>query len=395
MKSILDDIRVLDMGRFLAAPYCGQLLADMGAEVIRIERPDGEWDRTLGAYPSPNGDTYQFIARARNKKCITLDSRTPNGRELLSELVKRSDVVLENFGNEAKKAMGVDYETLKRVNPRIILTSVSAFGLNGPYASRLGMDGVAQAMSGAMSCSGFPGNPPTKSHVSWVDYATATHAALATVSALRHRDRTGEGQLIDISLFDVAVNCVTLQGMAGEYQAAGLLRPQMGNGSAAGYSDCVRAKDGWVMFITHGTIWRRFLKVIGMETLSSDPRFQADTRAKHHEELSRIVSPWFADRTADEIVQRMEVIGVPCGRVNNIAEMMADPQVMARDMLIEVEHVPGEKVAAGGVVLKFSETPGRVQRGAPLLGQHNEEIYCGLLGFTPQQLMEMERQKVV
>lgn len=395
MTSILDDIRVLDLGRFLAAPYCGQLLADMGAEVIRVERPEGEWDRTLGAYPSPNGDTYQFIARARNKKCITLDSRTPRGKELFNELVKRADIVLENFGTDAKKAMGVDYKSLKMINPRIIVTSISAFGSNGPYARRLGMDGVAQAMSGAMSCSGFPGNPPTKSHVSWVDYATATHAALATVSALRHRDRTGVGQMIDVSLFDVAVNCVTLQGMVGEYQAAGLVRPQMGNGSAAGYSDCVRARNGWVMFITHGAIWRRFLKVTGMEELANDPRFKEKERAKYHEELSHMVRPWFAERTVEEIVQRMEEIGVPCGRVNNVAEMIDDPQVKAREMLVEVEHLPGEKVAAGGVVLKFSETPGHLRLGSPLLGQHNEEVYCGLLGLTRQQLAELKTQKVV
>jgi len=395
MRLILDGIRVLDLGRFLAAPYCSLLLADMGAEVIRIERPGGEWDRTLGAYPAPNGDTYMFMSRARNKKCITLDFHTPRGREILGELVRLSDVVIENFGTGAKKAIGVDYESLKQFNPKIILTSVSAFGLNGPYARRLGMDGVAQAMSGAMSCSGFPGSPPTKLHASWVDYSTATHAALGTVLALYHRDRTGMGQMLDVSLFDVAVNCITLQGMVGEYKMAGLLRPQMGNGSAAGYSDCLKAKDGWVMFITHGTIWRRFLKLIDMPELADDPRFKEQERAKHHEELGRIISPWFAERSVKEIIDLMENANVPCGVVNSVADVIDDPQVKAREMLVDVEHVPGTMIPAGGVVIKLSETPGQIKRGAPLLGQDNSEIYRELLGFTEQQLAELKTDKII
>lgn len=394
MATILDGVRVLDLGRFMAAPYCGVLLADMGAEVIRIEKPEGEWDRRLGGSAAPSGDTYMFAARSRGKKGVTLDLQSAEGREILHRLVGVSDVVLENFATEAKPALGVDYPALRAANPRIVVTSLTAFGTNGPYASRLGMDGVAQAMCGAMATSGFPGNPPTKSFLSWVDYCAAVHAALGTVLALHHREKTGIGQLVDVSLFDTAVNLTALSGMVGDYTKADIVQGQMGNGSASGYSDCLRTSDGWVMVITHGPLWRRFLRAIGKPEIASDPRFGERERSQHHHLLNGLVSPWFAERTVEEVLRLMEEARIPCGKVNGIADVVGDPQVEEREMLVEVQH-GGGTAPVGGIVVKLSETPGHIQRGTPGLGEHNEEVLCTLLGLSPSQLAALQERGIV
>lgn len=396
MAGILEGIRVLDLGRYIAIPFGGVLLADMGAEVIRLEKPEGEEDRAMGPL-APNGESLFYIANNRNKKGITLNLQSPQGREIFQQLVRHSDVVLENFTLEAARHFGLDYETLKAVNPRIILASVKGFGSDGPYAHKPAFDPIAQALSGAMSYTGFPGGPPLRSGVPYVDYGTALYAALSVVLALYHRQRTGVGQKVDLALFDTATSFVISSGVAAEYKIGGVVRPQVGNHSFYGLGDLYQAKDGWVFIsgVSDG-IWRRLLRILGREDLGKDPRFKSDTARYLNRDLLRpVVAQWVGQRRVSEAIEALEKGRVPCGRVNNSAEMVADPQVQARQMLIEVEQPGIGKVPVAGSALKLSAAPVKVERAAPALGQDNEEIYGQLLGYGPEVRAQWKAEGVI
>ena len=312
MAGPLDGVRVLDLGRFIACPFCGMLLADLGAEVIRIERPGGGQDRYLGLL-TPAGCSYGFANQNRNKKGISLNfERNERAREILSELIKRSDVVIENFSPEAAKAIGITYEKLKATRPDIIFAHISAFGPDGPYSHRIGFDQIAKAMSGAMAISGFPG-PPTKEQTPHVDYLTACLTAVGVVSALYHRDKTGEGQMIDTALLQTAVTYMA--PTIGEWETGGKHREQTGNRSPwVGPSDLYRTKDGrWVMLaIITNSIWRRFCRSIGREDLAEDPRFDSDlARWEYHDIIDPVVEEWVASQTAEEVIAAAEKIPIP------------------------------------------------------------------------------------
>jgi crotonobetainyl-CoA:carnitine CoA-transferase CaiB-like acyl-CoA transferase len=396
MHGALEDIRVIDLSRHLSGPYAGAILADFGAEVIRVERPGGDEDRHFG-YEAPSGDTWSFANRSRNKKAVTINLRHPQGKSILDELIKRSDVVLENFASRDKKKLGLDYDSLKKINPRIILASVSAYGLTGPNAQRVGFDPIAQAESGSMSLNGFPGNPPTRAGVPWVDYSTAIYAAFGIVMALRHRDRTGKGQVLDICLADVAAALVAVHGIFTEFEKEGIERPQMGNMSPYAYANTFQAEDGWVFIsLTRDGIWKRFLKTAEMESLEQDPRFSSDEqRARNRDELDKIITPWVKKKTVEEIITTLEKAFVPCARVNTIKQAFHEKQLWDREVLLNMEHERNGKMATLGVVVKCSETPGAVKRGMPLVGQHNREIFQELLGYQDEDLNEFEREGVI
>lgn len=397
MDKALGGIRVLDFARYIAGPYCGMVLADMGAEVIRVEQPGGADDRELGPF-TPDGTPLAFgITIPRNKKGITLNLRTEKGKGILKELVKHSDVVLENFGPGTKEEMGFDYEVLSKVNPRIVLVSVSAFGNSGPYSNRVAFDHIMQAMCGAMSFSGFPDRPPLRAAVSYVDFSSALYAALGTMFALFHRERTGRGQAVDIALFDVAFSFIASLGVAAEYLLLGQTRPRIGNAGFYSFSNSFPTRDGAVFVgVVGSNLWRRFVKVIGHGEWASNPRFKDDmARYINREAIIPSVSEWTTQRSTDEVIRLLEEARVPCGRVNSIAEAVAEPQVRAREMLVELDYPGVGKVPLSGVVPKLSATPGRVETRAPLVGEHNEEVYCGLLGFTPEQLRELEQEGVI
>ena len=397
MEKVLEGIRVLDFSRFAAGPYCGTLLADMGAEVIRIENPGGSEDRKLGPF-APNGESLPFsLVLPRNKKGITLKLRTDKGKEILKELVQRSDVVLHNFTSGSEEASILDYESLRGINPKVILVSVTGFGATGPFSQQPCFDSVAQALSGAMSYTGFPDNPPTRAAVAYVDFGTAVHAALGTVLALYHRMRTGEGQMVDLALMDVATSFVTAVGVVADYKILNYIRPQIGNHSFYNFSDCFQAKDGWLMISVIGnSIWRRFLKAIGREDLKDDPRFEDDmARFQNRQVIQTIVSQWMKARTVAEAIKQLDEARVPCSKVNNIAEMTDDPRVKARDMLVDLEYPEVGKVPVPGVTIKMSRTPGKIERPAPRVGEHNEEIYCDLLGFSSEKLSQLKADGIV
>jgi len=394
MAKILEGIRVLDFGRFIACPFCGLLLASMGAEVIRVERPGGEADRFMGLM-APNGETFFMLTLGRNKKAITLDVHSPKGKEILETLVKRSDIIIDNFNPDAKKEMGLEYASLQKVNPRIIVASVSGFGQYGPYSHRRCFDPIAQAMSGSMSVTGFPGSPPTRESAPYVDMAAGLYAALGTVLCLYHRDRTGVGQEVDVSLLDTAISFIG--HYFSEHLVMGEPHQPVGNQTRYGAANLYQAKDGWVFLslLTDG-IWRRFLRATGMQHLEGDPRFEDDmSRYRNRDVLDPMVARWVAVRTVAEVTELLDREGVPCGPVKTIPEAAQDPHMWVREMLVQVEHPGMGKIPLPGLALKLSETPGDVKAPAPKVGDHNEEIYCGLLGYSQHELAELRGQGII
>lgn len=395
MNEILNGIRVVDLSRHISGPYCSSLLADMGAEVIRVEKPGGDEDRRFG-YLSPTGDSYAFMNRMRNKRAITLNLGHPEGKGIFGKLVKNSDIVLENFAMRDKEKLGLNFGSLGKIKPSIILASISAFGSRGPNTQRIGFDPIAQAISGAMSFNGFPGNPPTRAAAAWVDYAAAIHTAFGILLALRYRDETGRGQAVEVALADVAAGLVALHGIYTEYEILGVERPQMGNVSPYAYANSFQAKDGWIFIsLTRDGVWRRFLKATGMEDMAQDPRFISDwERSKNREALDGIIAPWVGSKTIQEITSLLQIAGVPCARINTISQAFAEPQYREREILTELEHPVIGPLLTLGVLLKFSESPGHVRRGAPVVGQDNEQIY-GELGYTELELGRLKQTGII
>jgi crotonobetainyl-CoA:carnitine CoA-transferase CaiB-like acyl-CoA transferase len=397
MARPLERIRVLDLGRFIASPFCGLLLADLGAEVIRVERSEGGIDRAYGLL-SPSGDNYIFVTNNRNKKAISLNfERNDKAKKILNELVKHSDVVIENFSPEAAEAMGITYDNLKAIKPDIIFAHVSAFGSTGPYSHRIGFDQVAKAMSGSMAVSGFP-STPTRDQVPWVDYSTATLTAVGILAALYHRQATGEGQMIETALLQTAVTFMA--AYISEWETGKVLRQQVGNRSYwTSPVDLYKAKDGrWVMLaIFPDSIWRRFCRFIGREDLFTDPRFHNDlARWEHRHILDPVVGEWVASQTAEEVIAAAEKIPIPCGICHEQTEVANDPQVKAREMLTLLPS-PDESgnVLVTGIPLRMSGTPLKLERSFPAIGQYNEEIYCGLLGYSHEDLAKLKEEGVI
>jgi CoA:oxalate CoA-transferase len=395
MGGVLEDIRVLDLSRFISGPYCAQVLADMGAEVIRIEKVGGGDDRFLGPF-TPDGQSMGVLTYSRNKKGVTLNIRSEQGRELLLRLVGVSDVILENFTPGYMDSLGLGYEKLRQVNPGIIYASISAYGRTGPYASRGGFDQIIQGMSGMMNVTGHPGAPPTKAGVSVVDYGAALYAVVGILLALRHRDRTGEGQLVDVSLLDTAISF--METIFAEYMVLGVVRPQIGNRRPySAPTDTYRAKDGYVSIsISTEGLWRRFAGVIGREDLLEDPRFKGNAnRAINQQYLNELAAGWVAQRTVAEIERTLEEAHIPCGRVQTITEVAHDPQLKAREMIVDVDHPGSGKVPLPGIVIKMSQSPGGIRSPAPRAGQHNDEVYTGLLGLSRDELRELQEKGVI
>ena len=398
MKNVLGDIRVLDFGRFIACPYCGMLLADMGAEVIRVERTGGEEDRCYGIQ-GPNGENTSFASYARNKKGITLNLlNNEEAREVLADLVKATDVVIHNFSPKAAELMGLTYEKLSAIKPDIIVSAVSCFGSDGPYANKTGFDPIAQTMSGAMAITGYAGGDPLRSQLPWVDYGTALANAVGALLALRHRDRTGEGQMVDLALLGTAVSF--MGPVIAEAEVLGRVRPRIGNrGCYLGPSDLYRCKDGCVYIATlMNTLWARLVTLIGHEELLQDPELYNDfQRFEHRDRVDPLVREWMAGHTVDEVLEKMEKARIPCGRYLEVDQVSKDPHIQARQMIgytdMEVEGL--EAMPVSGTPFRLSKTPGTIERRAPRVGEHNAEIYHGLLGYSDQRMADLTARGVI
>ena len=394
MAGVLDGIRVLDFGRYIAGPFCGMLLGDMGAEVIRIDKLAGSEDRYLVPV-ADSGEGPLFLALNRNKKSLTLNPMKPQGQKIVKELVKTADIVIANLPQPTLVAMGIDYDSLKSIKPDIILTTVTAYGNGGPYSERVGFDGVAQALAGATYMGGRPGDP-MKSFVPFADFGTATMAAFGTLSALIERNKSGKGQLVEAALTRtvMAFNIALLA----EEAIKAIDRPSYGNrGYSAGPSDIFKTTDGAVMVQVVGQpLFERWAKLMGEESWLEDPRFATDMdRGENGELLSARMQMWCKDMTTKEVLDALDEARIPCGPVLSAKQVLQDPHIKAMDFLQKMDF-PGLKspIPINTTPVKLSETPGTIRQRTAKLGEHTSEI-LDALGYSLDEISEMRDARVV
>ena len=387
MTGCLDGIKVLDLGRYQAGPRCAMVLSDLGAEVIKVEAPGGDESRGLGR--------VYWSAYNRGKKSITLNLRSGQGIALLKALVPKVDMLLQNFRPGVMDKMGLGYETLKRLNPGLILINVSGFGQSGPYRDRPAYDPIGQAMSGLMGFTGFPDGPPVMTNSPIIDRITALHATIGALGALHHRDVTGEGQSLDVCLLDTGYTLMEIP--IAQYLLTGKEPPRRGN-TPGGIAPCntYRAKDGWVYILAVPQhMWGRFCRGIGREELIDDERFSSIARrASHADEVNALVDAWARDKTVAEVVQVLEQAEVPVGPVHTIPQAAHDPHLWERHMLVETEDHEQERTYVPGLTVKFSDTPGKIGP-IPQPGEHNSEVYCEWLGHTEAALTRWKEEGIV
>ena len=395
MDKPLNGVRVLDLGHVLAMPTCTMQLADFGAEVIKIERPSiGDDSREFG--PFINGESAYFISINRNKKSITLDLKKEKGKRIFKELVKISDVVAENYRPNTMQKLGLGYENLKEINPGIIYASICGFGHKSLYQERPGYDIIAQATGGIMGITGSPDGPPTRVGSSIADIISGTYTTIGILAALRVRDKTGQGQEIDISMMDAVVS--VLENAIVRYIATGEIPQRVGSchPSIAPF-DVFEAKDGWVVIaIGNDSLWEKFCKVIDKVELLNDSRFVTNSkRSENYKELKPIVIKWSERKNVDEIVNILIKAGIPVGEVNTIDKIIDDPNIRLRNAIVEVEHPVAGKIKMANTPIRLSLTPGEVEKASPLLGQHTEEILKELLNLTKGEIDSLRREDVI
>lgn len=388
----LDDIRVLELSNFMAGPYCGMLLADMGADVIKVENPMGG-DFTRLAGPFMDGHGAGFLAVNRNKRSIALDLKSERGRAIFFDLVRTADVVVENLRPGTLDDLGVGYAVLNEINPAIILSSTSGFGQTGPYSQRAALDLIVQGMSGLMSITGEEGRPPVKIGVPLADLSAGLFAAYAILATLRARDRDGLGQHIDISLLESAIALEAWE--TSSYFATGEVPKPLGSAHRinAPYQ-AVRSADGYITIgATTPANWRAFAAALGLAHLDADERFSTGPlRRKNYRELVELIEHVTTTRTSDHWYRLLEKAGVPCGVLYTLDQVLADEQVKARGFVRELEHTTLGRIRATGSPIRPSRTPMRLERAGPLLGEHTGEI-LEELGITDGH--ELERTGVV
>ena len=394
MSGVLEGIRVLDFGRYIAGPYCGQLLSQFGADVIRIEKLAGSEDR----YTTPvteDGQGALFMQMNCNKRGMTLNPTKPEGREVVKKLVATADVVLANLPPPTLVQMGIDYESLKAVKEDIIFTMVSAFGSVGPYSDRLGFDGIGQCMSGAVYMGGFPGQP-IKSFAPYVDFGTATSAALGTFAAIMARQQTGKGQVVEGALLRTALTYSN--SLMIEQVLLDINRTGTGNqGQNAGPSNIFNTSDGAIIVQVIGQpLFDRWAKLVGAEEWIDDPRFATDAlRGENGEVISERAAAWCAERTTEQALAELEAARVPGGPVLTSQQAYDDPHVQAMGVLNPIEY-PGlpKPAPVAGTPVVLSETPGTIRHRPPTLGEHTDEILTEL-GYSELDIADLRDKRVV
>ena len=395
MSGPLNGIRVLDLTRVLAGPYATMILRDFGAEVIKIEQP-GAGDEARGVGPFKNGVSLYFMSINRGKKSITLNLRTERGKNIFWDLVKQSDIVIENFRPGAMKRLGLDYEAIKLHNPKIIYAACSGFGQTGPYSTRGAYDMIIQAMGGIVSITGEPGRPPVRVGASIGDMTAAMYTVIGILSALHHRERTGEGQLVDVAMLDCQV--AILENAIARYLSTGQVPQPLGSRHPSFTPfETFETQDGYVVLaIGNNNLWAKFCSEIECPRLIDDERFKTNAlRTEHYDELRPILANIMKKRTTDQWVEEMEKVGIPCGPINTIDKVVQQPQVQAREMIVEVEHQIAGKVKMAGVPIKLSDTPGKIEDPAPDLGEHTSEVLSGLLGLSGEYMTQLREDDVI
>ncbi|WP_183131144.1 CaiB/BaiF CoA transferase family protein [Pseudomonas coronafaciens] len=401
MMGALSHIRVLDLSRVLAGPWAGQILADLGADVIKVERPGcGDDTRAWGppflqnAAGQNTTETAYYLSANRNKQSVTIDFTRPEGQRLVRELAAKSDIVIENFKVGGLAAYGLDYETLSAANPRLIYCSITGFGQSGPYASRPGYDFMIQALGGLMSLTGIAegeeGAGPVKVGVALTDILTGLYSTTAILAALAHRDQGGNGQYIDMALLDVQVACLANQAM--NYLTTGVAPGRLGNAhpNIVPYQSFPTADGDLILTVGNDSQFRKFAGVAGQPQWADDPRFVTNKlRVAHRAELIPLIRQATVFKPTGWWVAELERAGVPCGPVNDLAQVFADPQVVARGLAIELPHALGGRVALVASPIRLSETPVEYRRAPPLLGEHTDQVLQALLGMSSEEVASL------
>ncbi|MCW2100669.1 UNVERIFIED_ORG: crotonobetainyl-CoA:carnitine CoA-transferase CaiB-like acyl-CoA transferase [Pseudomonas psychrophila] len=402
----LSHLRVLDLSRVLAGPWAGQILADLGAEVIKVERPgNGDDTRAWGppflkdVYGESTGEAAYYLSANRNKQSVTIDFTKPEGQRLVRELAAKSDILIENFKVGGLEAYGLDYASLKEVNPQLIYCSITGFGQTGPYAKRAGYDFMIQGLGGLMSLTGRPegeeGAGPVKVGVALTDILTGLYATVAILAALAHRQHDGGGQHIDMALLDVQVACLANQAM--NYLTTGVSPKRLGNAhpNIVPYQDFPTADGDFILTVGNDSQFRKFAEVAGQPGWADDPRFVSNKqRVANRAVLVPLIRQATVFKTTAQWVEQLEAVGVPCGPINEMAQVFADPQVQARGLAFELPHVLAGLVPQVGSPIRLSETPVEYRRAPPLLGEHTQEVLARVLGVTTVDL-ELLRQSGV
>jgi len=397
MVKALEGIRVLDLSRMYGGPMCTMLLAELGAEVVKVEIPGGG-DGVRNLAPQTEGlEGYPFIILNRGKLGVTLNLSRLEGRRICRELVGRCDVLVENFTPGVMDGLGLSYEQLRNDRPGLIYASISGFGHTGPSRTQVAFDTVIQAMGGLISVNGQPNSPPTKVGPAIADFLGGVYAAIAIVAALQHRNRTGEGQHIDISMQDCVWAVTAIQHLP-LYLTTGQDPPKLGNRMIEVTPfNIYPAKDGYIVIatVTVGQ-WQRLLEVIGREDLKDVPEYGSQVdRIRHVDEIDAVLEEWTRQRTVDEMIAELRALDLPCAPVPTFGQVAHDPQLASRAMQVEVEQTISGSVTVPGSVFKMSRTPGDATQPAPFLGQHNAEVYSRLLGLPPEEIDRLQEEGVI
>jgi formyl-CoA transferase len=392
----LADLRVLELGTLLAGPFCGQIMGDMGAEIIKIEPPNqGDPMRAWGRQKAGEPSLWWPVV-GRNKKAITLDMRQAEGQNLLKELVKKADFVLENFRPGTMEKWGCGYDELAKINPRIIMIRVSGYGQTGPYSHQAGFGAIGEAMGGLRYVVGDPSTPPSRMGISIGDELAAVHAAIGALAALHYREKTGRGQVVDSAIYEAVLNM--MESLITEYDKTGYIRERTGAILPnVAPSNVYPTQDGLVLIAANqDTVFSRLCEAMSKPEMAKDARYvNHQARGANQKELDSKVGAWTSTLTTKDVLKLMDAHGVPAGQIYRAPEMLDDPHFKARDAIVTTQHPHFGELKMQNVVPKLSQTPGSIRAPAPELGQHNDEIYGGLLGLSAERLAALRAAKVI
>lgn len=393
----LKDLRVIEMGQLLAGPFCGQMMGDFGAEVIKVEQPGigdpmREWGRE-----KPHGLSLWWPVIARNKKSVTLNLREKEGADIVKALVAKSDILIENFRPGTMEKWGLGYDVLKEINPGLIMVRVSGFGQDGPYSTRPGYGAIGEAMGGMRYVVGDPSNPPSRMGISIGDQLAATFACMGALAALHHKDVTGEGQVIDSAIYEAVL--AMMESLITEYVEADYIRERSGAILPnVAPSNIYPTKDGQMVLIAanQDTVFKRLAGAMGQPELFEDKRYKTHgARGENQTELDVLVGEWTASLSAEDLMVELDKFGIPQGKIYRAPDMLDDPHFKAREAIIKIAHPQFKNLKMQNVAPKFSKTPGQVRWSGPTLGQHNAEIYEDLLGMAKETLEDMKSRGLV
>jgi len=397
MPGPLEGIRVIDLSHIVVGPFCSMILGDMGAEVIKIEMPNSGDETRMWGPPFAGGESAYFFSLNRNKKSLTLNLKTEKGREILRELIAKSDVLIENFRPGTMNKLGFGYDSVKKINPRMIYSSITGYGKTGPLAHEGGVDIVVAAEAGLIGITGYQNGPPAKVGVAITDVLTGLYTQGAIANALFYREKTGKGQRIDLSLFQSQVSA--LINMASNYLISGSVPQRWGlaHATIVPYQGFKTADEEYIMVsITSEKMWKNFCQVIGKPELATDPKFDSnEKRVIHRDNLVPLLEELFITQTSDYWIKDLRAVKIACGRVNSMDRVFDHPQIEPLNLVQEVDHPTAGKIKLVGIPVEYSETPGSIRLPPPLLGQHTDEILSELMGYTGSEIEALRKEGTV